>query len=255
LGSPSQQVLFARIREAGRLALFCLFGAISHGVIAGSFEVNPIRVDLSPTVRSVALSVRNGGADAMVVQVSVSAWSQEDGKDILTPTNEVLVSPPIATIAPDGEQIIRVGLRRAPDAKRELSYRIFLQEVPPPPKPGFQGLVVALRVGLPIFVQPRQGPAKATLVWNAELRTGNTIHLKLENQGTGHIQISTVELFLPSEKEAIAEQSGLAYVLPGQAREWGLKLRHTGVKKGDRLSMKVSTDAGSIDSEIDLAGP
>jgi hypothetical protein len=43
--------------------------------------------------------------------------------------------------------------------------------------------------------------------------------------------------------------------LPGQSREWNLKLRGTRAKKGDNLRMKVSTDAGSIDAQIDLAGP
>jgi fimbrial chaperone protein len=202
----------------------------------------------------VALTVRNSGSTAVVVQANVSAWSQQDGKDVLAPTNEVLISPPVMTIEPNREQIVRIGLRRAPDAERELSYRIFLTEVPPPPQPGFQGLVVALRIGLPLFVQPRQGAAKATLVWHAEVRDGN-VNLKVDNQGTGHIQISTVEMFSAQAGEPVAEYSGLAYVLPGQSREFQLKLRDVRIKKGDNLRMKVSTDAGAIDSQIDLAGP
>jgi fimbrial chaperone protein len=235
-------------------AMVLAAAAIPLSALAGSFEVNPIRVELNATTRSVALSVRNSGTTAVVVQTSVSAWSQQDGKDVLTPTNEVLISPPVVTIEPEREQIVRVGLRRAPDAQRELSYRIFLTEVPPPPQPGFQGLVVALRVGLPLFVQPRQGTAKATLVWNAEVRDGS-VHLKLDNQGTGHIQISTVELFSAPGGEPVAEYSGLAYVLPGQSRDFQLKLRDIRVKKGDNLRMKVSTDAGAIDAQIDLVGP
>jgi fimbrial chaperone protein len=240
-------------RSASLLTLLLFAVSAPLVALAGSFEVNPIRVDLSPKNRSVALTIRNSGTTSVVVQASVSSWAQTDGKDVLTPTNEVLISPPVMTIEPDREQIVRIGLRRAPDAQRELSYRLFLQEVPPPPQPGFQGLVVALRIGLPVFVQPRQGPAKATLVWNAELREPGSIRLKLENNGTGHIQISTIELFRAEEKQAVAEHSGLTYVLPGQSREWDLKARNP--KKGDNLRMKVSTDAGSIDAQIELAGP
>jgi len=231
------------------LALACTAPA----VCAGSFEVNPIRVDLSAAARSAAVTVRNSGTESVVVQAAAQAWAQQDGKDVLTPTNEVLISPPIATIAPGAEQVIRIGLRRAPDAQHELSYRLFLQEVPPPPQPGFQGLQVALRIGLPIFVQPKSGPAKATLVWDAELRRPGTVSLRLRNQGTGHIQISDVQMYLPGEKEPVAAQSSLAYVLPGQSREWDLALRHAGVKNTDRLRLKVATDAGSVDTEIDLA--
>ena len=232
-----------------------LLCAVAQHGISGSFEVNPIRIDLAPQARSAALTVKNNGTEVVVVQVSVVAWSQENGKDLLSPTNEVLVSPPIATIMADKEQIIRVGLRRAPDNERELSYRLFLQEVPAPPRPGFQGLQVALRVGLPVFVQPRSGPAKATLMWDAQLRDANTVSLKLMNKGTGHIQISDVEMFLPSESEPIASHSSLVYVLPGQSREWELRLKHARVAKTDRLRLKVSTDAGTVDSDIGLSGP
>jgi fimbrial chaperone protein len=238
--------------RASALAVFALWFAASLAW-AGSFEVNPIRVDLSAAANSAAVTVRNTGAESVVVQVSVQAWAQADGKDVLTPTSEVLISPPIATIAASQQQVIRIGLRRAPDAQKELSYRLFLQEVPPPPQPGFQGLQVALRIGMPIFVQPRSGPAKATLVWDAQLRADGNVSLRLQNKGTGHIQISDVALYLREGKEPVAAHSSLAYVLPGQSREWELKLTQPGVQKTDRLRLKVATDAGSVDTEIDLA--
>lgn len=242
------------LKSAVRLLAACAAMIGSQFASAGSFDVNPIRVDLTAQSRNAAVSVRNTGDDPVVVQVTVQAWSQSAGKDVLTDTKDVIVSPPIATIPAGQQQIVRIGMRRAPDAQRELSYRMFLQEVPPPPRPGFQGLVVALRIGLPIFVQPRQGAGKAALVWNLDTGSPDTLKLKVDNQGTAHVQISTIELFRRSEKDAIAEFSGLAYVLPGQARDWDLKLRDPAIKRGERLRMKVSTDAGSIDTEIDLGG-
>jgi fimbrial chaperone protein len=235
---------------------FALLWLCSQTSTAGSFEVNPIRVDLSPKARSSAITVKNTGAEPVVVQSSAVAWSQEDGKDAYTATNEILVTPPIATIPPGGEQIIRAGLRRDPDARKELSYRLFLQEVPPPPKPGFQGLQVALRVGLPVFVQPRQGPATASLVWDVRLQSEDRIRVQLRNEGTGHIQISELGLFLPDREAPVAEVSSLTYVLPGQSRVWELKSQAPRLLKStDRLRLKVSTDAGSIDTAIDLATP
>lgn len=243
---------FGRGLRATALAITA--NLIAFAAFAGSFEVNPVRVDFVGNARSVAVTVRNTGEGAVVIQMSALAWAQVDGKDVLTATDEVLVSPPIATIQPNQEQVVRVGLRRAPDAQRELSYRLFLQEVPPPPQPGFQGLQVALRVGLPIFVQPRAGRSTARLVWDAQLRDDGIINLKLRNNGTGHIQISDIEMFLPSEKNPVASHSSLAYVLPGQAREWDLKVGNASLKKTDRVRLKVTTDAGTIDTQIDL-GP
>lgn len=239
--------------KAAKAVLLALFCAIAHPALGGSFEVNPIRVQLSPAARSAALTVRNTGAEAVVVQVSVQAWAQQRGEDVLSPTNEVLVSPPIATIPAGSEQIVRVGLRRAPDEKQELSYRLFLQEVPPPPKPGFQGLQVALRIGLPVFVQPRGGPAKPLPVWDARLVEPGTISLRLRNDGNAHIQVSDVAMFVSGNKEPVASQASLTYVLPGQSRAWQLKTRDAGVKASQRLLLKASTDAGSIETGVDLA--
>ena len=236
-----------------RALLACVLSVSAAPLLAGSFEVNPIRVELSAATPTAAVSVRNSGKDPVVVQASLQAWSQQDGKDVLSSTSEVLVSPPIATIAPGAEQVVRVGLRRAPDAERELSYRLFLQEVPPPPQPGFQGLQVALRIGLPVFVQPKSGPARATLVWDAELRSPDSVTLTLQNKGSGHIQVSEVQMYLPGEAQPVASHSSLAYVLPGQSRAWELALRQPGVRKTDRVRLKVATDAGGVDTEIDLA--
>jgi fimbrial chaperone protein len=255
LAALSMLTWVRRVAATRRTVVFLLCAGVASAGWAGSFQVNPIRIELSASKRSMAVSVTNTGSEAVVVQVNVEAWAQNEGRDVLGPTNELLVSPPIATIPAGKLQIIRVGLRRAPDARRELSYRLFLQEVPPPPKPGFQGLQIALRVSLPVFIEPRAGQAKATLVWSASLKDENTVHLRLQNQGTGHIQISNLELSRTDANEPIAAQSGLAYVLPGHSRDWDLKLRQTGVKKNDRLRLKVSTDAGSLDTEIDLANP
>ncbi len=235
------------------LAVFLMLLTGAQRGMAGSFEVNPIRIDLSAQARSAALSVRNSGNQAVVVQTSLVAWTQQDGQNVYVPTRDILGTPPIATIPPGGEQIVRLGMRRAPDAQKELTYRIFLQEVPPPPKPGFQGLQVALRLSLPIFVQPRQGAAKATLVWNLQLQDKDSLRLRLDNQGTGHIQISSIELFQPGREKPVASQSSLIYVLAGQSRTWELKTAPSvSLKPTDRLRLKVTTDAGSVDTEIDL---
>lgn len=221
---------------------------------AGSFQVNPVRIELSSAKRSAVERVTNTGNATVVVQISALSWTQDGGKNVLAPTRDIIVSPPIATIEPGKAQIVRVGLRRAPDPKRELSYRLFVQEVPPPPKPGFQGLQVALRIGLPIFVQPREGQAKPALVWSARLTNPKTIRLSLENRGTGHIQFSDLALSEAGQKEPIAQQNGLSYVLAGQSRQWDLALKKPLHDEHERLRLQASTDAGRLETEIEVAG-
>jgi fimbrial chaperone protein len=216
---------------------------------AGSFQVNPIRVDLSRGATNTAITVRNDGAEPVVVQSNIVGWSQENGQDVYAPTPEALVTPPIMTVPAGGEQIVRVGLRRLPDPQRELTYRVYLQEVPPPPKPGFSGLQVALRVGLPVFVAPLAPPVRR-LEWSVQVRPDGAVVLKAENTGNAHVQITDFELRSSAAGEPVAHESSLAYVLAGQRRQWTLSAAADRVKSARELRLKAFTDAGEIDTAI-----
>jgi fimbrial chaperone protein len=216
---------------------------------AGSFQVNPIRVDLSRGATNAAITVRNDGDEPVVVQSSIVAWSQENGQDVYAPTPEALVTPPIATVPPGGEQIIRVGLRRQADPQRELTYRVYLQEVPPPPKPGFTGLQVALRVGLPVFIAPLAPPVRH-LDWSAQIRPDGAIVLSAQNTGNAHVQVTDFELRSSGAGESVAHESSLAYVLAGQRRQWTLSAPADRVKSARELRLKAFTDAGEIDTAV-----
>lgn len=69
-----------------------------------------------------------------MVQLEAMAWNKAQGQDIYTPTTDLIAAPPIFTVPPGGTQIVRIGLRRAPDPQRELAYRVYFQEIPPPPR-------------------------------------------------------------------------------------------------------------------------
>ena len=240
-------------RTMGRmaaLAVACALLALCDGALAGSFQVNPVRLDLSSKATTAALSVRNTGTEPVVVQINVDGWTQDDGKDVYNPTREVLVTPTVVTIPPSAERIIRLGLRRAADPKLELSYRLFLQEVPPPPKPGFQGLIVALRVGLPVFVQPAQAEAAPRVAWSAKALPDNKLEITAANEGNGHLQLSEFALSAGGN-DAVGSHTGLTYVLPGQRRSWIVPL--SAPLSAARLQLKAVTDAGNLQAEVPLA--
>ena len=119
---------------------------------AASLGVSPVRVTLSESQSMGALTVRNDGTEPASLQMEMLSWSQAEGQDVLTPTRELLANPPIFTVPAGGSQLVRVGLRRAPDGQRELTYRIVLQELPPPPNPDFMGTRMLMRISLPVFV-------------------------------------------------------------------------------------------------------
>ena len=70
------------------------------------------------------VTVHNQDDAAVVVQARPALWTQRDERDQLDETHELLVTPPLFTLPPKGEQTVRVALLRKPDPSRELDYRL-----------------------------------------------------------------------------------------------------------------------------------
>lgn len=231
------------------LAQAVLALAVVHAAQAGNFSVTPVRVTLSPAARTAALTIENNGAEQVLVQTQVMVWSQRDGGDVLEESRELLISPPIFRIAAGATQTLRIGLMRRPDPARQLTYRLFLQEIPPPPKPGQEGVSIAMRLSLPVFVAP-VAPAAPQLRWEAKPAADGTLTLALINAGNAHVQLIYLKLSLP-EGTVLAEQQIGAYVLAGQARSWTLKPKLAW--SGGALKLSAKTDGGELNAEIGAA--
>lgn len=209
---------------------------------AGAFSVNPVRMDLSAKQPVASVTVRNDGAEATVVQLELMGWAQADNNDVYDPTSELLATPPLFTVPPGGSRVVRVGLRRRPDPLHELTYRLYLQEVPPPIDPDFRGMRMTLRVGVPIFVAANS-QTRPDLKWSTVAESGGKIKLSLLNTGSEHVKIADVEL---STDTGGTHSSGVqrvaTYVLPGQKREWLLQMDGP-VAPGSNIRIKAHTDA------------
>ncbi|WP_119628929.1 fimbrial biogenesis chaperone [Methylocaldum marinum] len=105
----------------------------AHG---GALSVAPVRLELSAPELTGAITVTNTGTESSVVQLEATDWSQRNGQDEYAPSRKLSATPPIFTLGPGATQTVRVGLRHPPDPRRELAYRLFLQEVPPPAPQG-----------------------------------------------------------------------------------------------------------------------
>lgn len=218
-----------------------IFPALSG---AGSFAVNPVRVSLSAERLVDALSVSNQGKQNAVLQVETTAWTQREGQDVYTATNELLVNPPIFTVPAGGTQIIRVGLRRAVDPQREQAYRVFFQEVPPPPDPTFKGLRVVLRIGVPVFVEPSI-QSTPILKWQVRPAAASTVKILATNTGNAHVGI--LGLAVSSvDGPVLATRRFSDTLLAEMSREWVLKLDRPPGNRGIRIL--ADTSEGKIES-------
>ncbi len=220
---------------------------------AASVAVSPVRATLSASEPLGAITLHNAGTEPVSMQLEVLNWSQEAGKDVFTPTREVLANPPIFTVPAGGSQLVRIGLRRAPDAQRELTYRIFLQELPPS-DPDLQGAAMTMRISLPVFVLP-EVDANPALRWQAARTPQGALKLSLTNNGNAHIQIANFKLSLPGSAQPWVTKQSSEYVLPGQSRDWTLPANseNPAPPPGVTLQLFAQTDAGDIDAEVLVA--
>ena len=92
--------------------LFSLFALalISFASQAAGWNIDPLRIDLSPKQKTAAMTITNASNKSTTIQIQPIAWSQVDGKDVYLPTRELLVTPPIVTIPAQSSQIIRMPI-------------------------------------------------------------------------------------------------------------------------------------------------
>jgi len=225
-----------------------LFGLAVSGpgtapALAGSFSVTPMRVALSAAKPVAALEVHNDGAEASVVQLELVGWTQANNADVYAATAELLATPPILTLPPGGSRVVRIGLRRAPDRDRELTYRLYIQEVAPPLTDAFQGMRMTLKVGVPVFVAS-VAKSKPQLQWRSVAGPDGAIKLTLTNSGNEHVKITDLELSQAEGARTSGVQKVSTYVLPGQSRDWLVKMDGS-VAAGSALRLKAHTDGSA----------
>jgi fimbrial chaperone protein len=239
----------ASSQRRGSRSLAALFVLLCWSVQAqaGSFRVSPLAVTLSAAQPITALTVYNEGDQPAVIQAQAFAWSQDNSNDVYTVSKEILLTPPIFTVPAGSSQIVRLGLRRPADQQRELTYRLYLQEVPPPPVPGFNGLATALRIGVPVFLMPASGAAPQ-LRWQATLAPHGTL-ISLTNSGNAHVKIASFTLATPDARVFTTEQVA-QYVLPGQTHQWVVQL-NSSVSLGTQLQLSAKGDMGD-ESHVEL---
>lgn len=214
---------------------------------AATLSVSPVRLTLSAAHPTGVLQVSNKAGDSELVQVQLAAWSQKNGRDVFARTRNVLATPPIFRLDGGGTQVIRVGLRVPPAPGKEMTYRLFMTQVPPAPKPGVLGLQFALRISLPIFVLPATHTAPA-LHWDARLVSPTKLMLSATNAGTAHVQILSLTLGVPGLDKPLPHKSG-NYILPGATAHWGFDLK-SAVAAGAGLTVSVKTDQGDFDATV-----
>lgn len=224
-------------RMVWQSALSALLWVICSMAMAGSISVAPTTIDVPADGLAVFYVVNRGGEPAMV-QVEPFDWSQSQGRDQLSESSTLEVSPPMAKLAPGERQLVR--LRAPRSGASERSYRLMVSELPDPAGDSAQAVQVLLRFSVPVFTRAPAG-AVPELAWQLQ-RQPDGIHLSVRNEGTMHAKLLRVVLANGDRTIDVAAHT-LAYVLPGGTRDWHVP--DVAWKAGAAITLETWADGGS----------
>ncbi len=215
--------------------------SLTEPASAQALTVLPVVIDMQPGQLTATLSISGQAGSESSYQVRAFAWNQDGGNDHLVQTDDLVLSPPLGVIQANGVQIVRIVVRRPPK-DHESVYRILLDQIPPPSAPGT--VRIALRLSLPVFVEPTTRVAPH-LEWRAE-RDGDAVYLVAINNGTRHERVRDVVLtaggatFKP-------EGDNSPYLLAGATRRFRLSGNGVLLRSGADLRLTAQSDTGKID--------
>lgn len=216
---------------------------------AGNFMVSQTTLQLGPVHHSGLVGLRNSGVAPIRFEVTAYAWDEsENGEMLLVPTTDLLVFPTLFTIAPGEDRQIRVGA--TPDAgATELTWRVFVEELPALSADGSVGVELRTRLGIPVFLAPDE-PRVGGHIADASVNHGR-LSLRVVNDGNVHFRVQdvTVAARRADGTSVFSETTRGWYVLAGGAREFGFDLPAE-CDEIAALDLRVQTDVGTWTSEV-----
>lgn len=232
----------SRRLHAWACAALAAFAGMDAG--AASLQVAPTTLTLPADKAADGLWLSNSGAAPVKVQLRLFRWTQADGRDVLEATRDLVVSPPMQTLAPGQRQLVRlVRTGAAPPA--QAAYRVIVDELPDT-DPAREGLQFVLRYSIPIFLDPAGvAPASHALSVRLDADADGDATLVAENRGGHYAQVADLSWLAGDGSTRTVLPGLVGYVLPGQRMRWSLKSPPAAFADG-RFRARIN---GAVDEE------
>ncbi|MGA6826881.1 fimbrial biogenesis chaperone [Nitrospira sp. NS4] len=232
--------------------VLCLF-TVEEGRTS-TFNVSPLKVVLSGKSNSALLEIANQSTDSLRLQLSVVAWDQSpSGEMLLTGTDDIVLFPPLLTVAPGEKRKIRLGAV-TPRGTTEKTYRIVLEELPSlqtAPADGAQ-IRVLTRMTIPVFLQPSKIVVSGQID-GLTMRQKNA-GFEIRNTGNTHFLAQHIQLTgLGEAGQPITTQDIEGwYILAGGSRRYDVPLSTEHCRGLKSLTVQAQTEAGPLKAQADV---
>ncbi|WP_250528431.1 fimbria/pilus periplasmic chaperone [Caballeronia sp. GAWG2-1] len=243
-----------------KLAAAALAVALAVPAHAGSLQVSPIRVDLSPEQPAAVMKLQNRGSEPITAQVRVFGWSQTLDEDRLDEARGIVASPPIISIPAGGEQTVRIlrTSREAPGG--EETYRLLVDEIPQAETARTTGVRMQLRYSVPVFASATSGPATPKVDFTLERASAGAdpkaaparLMLRATNADALHAQLSQVRIEWPDGRVTEMAPGLLGYALAHATRQWPVA---DAASTATTATVHATINGTPVSTQISLASP
>jgi len=200
-----------------------LFLSLSSTIHAATIRLSPVSVEILSHQKASSISLYNQSNESADLQARIFEWTQNNGQDQLTPTDEITISPPFLKLKPSESYNLRVVRINPEPISGEKTYRIIIDELPKPvdSRKASQGVNVLLRSSLPVFVVNKD--AITQLNWKIDTHQKEAF-LNIRNIGNRHALLNDLTLVDNTENKSypIKVNTVNGYILANQARSYSV---------------------------------
>jgi P pilus assembly chaperone PapD len=204
---------------------------------AGGLSISPLRLEFDAARNIGTITVTNTSRDTVTFEVDAVPWPEDaQGQSV----RDIVVNPPISTLAPGDRKTVRIGLVKRLGAEQERTYRVYVSELASPRANDATGIGVRLRLGIPVFVLA-DSPREPALTWTAT-REDKAIALTATNLGNVHQRISSLSVEKGDKQYTATQQS--SYVLAG--RSTSFRVEGLVAQTGEQVILLIKAGDNSI---------
>jgi len=230
----------------GTLALL-MVAFIGRTAMAADFSVFPTSPDFGQR-NSTSFVIANQSANPLRAQIRVFAWTQNGGRNIDSPTEEMIASPPFVDLAGKDNQTVRLLYRGKLPVDGPRAFHVVISELPEmadtSPRRG-KTLNTVISFSMPVYLEPQGAePALSAVLSRGP---GNSGSLTLSNGGTRRATIKSATVQRAGGQSALGRLP--ATVLPGSSIEIPVQ---DPALFGAGSSVRVTTEERSFDVPVSM---
>lgn len=237
------------MRKTARSLAAALLVAAGSTAGASSLQVAPVVLEMRAPGAASTLTLRNEGPRPVSVQARVFRWRQVNGQDVLEPTDAVVASPPMVTLASRVDYAVRVVRTSRQPVAAEEAYRLVVDEIPDGSRQKSGTVALVLRHSIPVFLVPEDA-APPKLTWSTQVQ-GNRVTVQVTNEGGRRVRLSRLRLGDRGGHTASFGDGLVGYALAGSTMRWNRPAPRGFA--GGSVSISAQGDTGPVHASASAA--